>query len=575
MRSFKDFSINTKLNLLVLLSSGVALLLSCGALAVNDYGTIRDSKVRQLSALAEVLGFNSTAALTFDDPSTAAEILASLWMQPTVEFACLYDPQGKVFATYGREPVADFTPPPNTDGYRFTERGYLDVTRRIVQDQELIGVIYLHATMRDLRKQLLQYATIVAIVLGVSLSGAILLSARLQRAISLPILRLADTVQEISSAGDYSIRVSKEADDELGALYDEFNRMLDQIQRGKKELQTTHDQLEMRVEQRTRQLSETNLELNREIAERRRAEKELEEAHQRLVETARRAGMAEIATGVLHNVGNVLNSVNVSAALVSDRLQSSKLSDLVRATEMIDQHADELDSFFTQDEKGKLLPDFLSMLAEHLNQERAAVLEELHDLANNLGHVKAIVAMQQSYAGVVGMVEAVSLADLLDDALKLNFSSFEKYDIEVLRRYVELPEVRVEKQKLLQILINLIANAKDSLIESTNRPRQMFLHIVRCGEDRLRIDVSDNGVGIPKDNLTRIFSHGFTTKRHGHGFGLHASANAAKEIGGRLRAQSDGPDRGATFRIEFPFEPVEVPVESAANAEGHGENADV
>jgi len=563
-RSFKDFSINHKLNLLVITAGGVALLLSCGAFVVNDYRILRASKVRQLSALATVLGSNSTAALTFDDPSTGAEILASLRMQPTVEFACLHNARGEVFAKYGYGPAAHHTPPPpGRSGYRFTKGGYLDVTHQIIQDEELIGTIYLHASMVDLREQLFQYVKIVAIVMGVSLSGSILLSRRMQRVISLPILRLADAAQQISRAGDYSIRVEREADDELGTLYDEFNEMLDQIQRAEKELQTAHDELELRVEQRTRQLSEANLDLSREIAERERAEQELEQTHQRLVETARQAGMAEIATGVLHNVGNVLNSVNVSATLVSDRLRSSRVSDLGRAVEMMSRHAADLGSFLTEDEKGKLLPDFLAMLAERLHQERAALLEELQSLIDNVDHVKTIVAMQQSYAGVVGVVEAVSLTKLVDDALKLNVSSFEKHDIDVHREYAELPEVRVEKQKLLQILVNLIANAKDSLIESSGRSRELTVRIQPEGEDLLQIAVSDNGVGISGGDLTRVFSHGFTTKPDGHGFGLHASANAAREIGGNLTAYSEGPNRGATFILEFPFHPIEMAVEAA------------
>ncbi len=556
MRSFRDFSINTKLNLLVTVAGGVALLLSCAAFVVNDYRTLRASKVRQLTALATVLGSNSTAALTFDDPSTGKEILASLREQPTIMFACLYDAEGDIFAVYGAPPENHHSLPPGTDGHRFTEQGYLDVTRHIVEDGQPIGTMHIRATIADLHAQLRQYAAIVAVVMVVSLGGSILLSSRLQRVVSLPILRLADAAQKISEAGDYSIRVTKDADDELGTLYDEFNNMLDRIQEGEAQLQQAHDDLEDRVEKRTRQLSETNLELSRQVIERQRAEGERDEAHHRLVETARQAGMAEIATGVLHNVGNVLNSVNVSAALVSDRLRNLKLDDMTRAVDMIKAHEDDLGAFLATDEKGKLLPGFLTMLGEHFNQERAALLEELQSLGKNVDHVKTIVSMQQSYAGVAGVVEAVSLADLVDDALQLNMSSFEKHGVEVVREFAELPEVNVEKQKLLQILVNLITNAKDALIESDRSDRRLTVRILRPDDDCMRVEVADNGLGIARENLVRVFSHGFTTKRHGHGFGLHASANAAKEIGGSLFVESDGLGQGATFFVEFPFVPL-------------------
>jgi two-component system, NtrC family, sensor kinase len=560
--SLKDFSINTKLRLLVLVAGGVALLLSTTAFVINDVNLIRSSKIQQLSALAKVLGFNSTAALTFDDPATARGLLSSLSMQPTVRFACIYNARGMAFATYRRELNDELAPPnPREEGYEFVEGNYLDVTQDIVLDGEKIGTVYLRATMDDLYEQLMRYGMIVIFVMGVSLGAAILLASRLQRIVSAPILRLANTAQMISANGDYAIRVHKEANDELGTLYDEFNLMLDRIQRGEDQLQKAHNQLEIRVEERTRQLSETNEELSKEVAERARAEKELATVHQQLLETARRAGMAEIATGVLHNVGNVLNSINVSATLVADHVRNSKLSDIIRALDLMRRHSHDLGSYLVEDEKGKQLPGFLYLITSHLERERGKIMEEMHSLSKNIDHIKAIVSMQQSYAGVAGIVETLSLADLLDDALKLNSSSFDKYDIRIIREYADLPEVRVEKQKLLQILVNLVTNAKDSLIESSQQRRRLTARIrtgAEWGNDRVYIDVIDNGVGIPQENLTRIFSHGFTTKRHGHGFGLHSSANAAKELGGTLTARSDGFDRGAVFTVELPLTCVEV-----------------
>ncbi len=189
------------------------------------------------------------------------------------------------------------------------------------------------------------------------------------------------------------------------------------------------------------------------------------------------------------------------------------------------------------------------------------MMEELQSLTRHIDHIKAIVAMQQSYTGVAGVIEAVALPQLFDDAIKLNSASLAKYDIEVVREYEDLPELRLDKQRVLQILVNLVTNAKDALIESGTQQPCMTARIAlrSAGDDtKLLIEVCDNGTGIAEANLVRIFSHGFTTKKHGHGFGLHSSANAAKELGGTLTARSAGRDRGAVFTLELPFEPVEV-----------------
>ncbi|MGD0654599.1 MAG: CHASE sensor domain-containing protein [Thermoguttaceae bacterium] len=560
MRSFKNLSIKTKLNLLVLVSSGAALLLASAVLVFNDARLIGSSKVQQLSALAKVLGANSTAALTFDDPAAARELLSSLNLQPTVQFACLYNAKGQVFAAYQREKQADFRPPsPRGDGHEFTAGNYLDVTQKIIHDGEKVGTIYLHASMEDLNDQLLRYAGVVAIVITVSMGLAIILSSRLQHIISVPILQLAKTAQMVSANRDYSVRVQKYANDELGTLYNEFNDMLGQIEGGEKELQRAHAQLKVRVQQ----LSNANLDLTKEIAERKRAERELEIAHRQLLDAARRAGMAEVATGVLHNVGNVLNSINVSSTLVADRLRNSRLSELTRALDMLYLHAGDMENFLKENEKGKQLCDFLNLVAPHLDRERKMMLEEMQSLAKNINHIKTIVSMQQSYAGESGVRETVVLTDLIEDALVLNASSFGKYEIELVRDYATMPQIQVEKQKVLQILVNLVRNARDALVESGRKDRRLTLRTGIGGNEKVkkvRIEVIDNGVGIAGKNLTRIFSHGFTTKKHGHGFGLHSSANTAKELGGNLFAHSDGPGRGAVFTLELPFMPAETPI---------------
>lgn len=558
MRVLNNISIKKKVMVLIMLSVTVAMAISCTAFVVNDVRLMRTEMIRQLSALAEVLGSNSTAALRFDDAETASQLLFSLNKQPLVTSAVLFDADGLPFATYPKDnlqKVSSFVE--HEYDFELTS-GRSEVMAKIVEKGEPLGFIRISGNMDVVHREIRHYAVIVVFVMLVSFTAAYLLASRLQGVISAPILTLARAAQQISSKGDYSIRVVKSGNDEMGTLFDEFNQMLDEVETGKKALEEAHDQLEARVTERTRQLSDINRELNKEVTERRRAEKELERAHQELVISARRAGMAEIATGVLHNVGNVLNSVNVSAEMVSNRLRSSKRSQLTRVVDLLQQHDEHLGEFLTTDEKGKQVPNFLKALADHLETEEQSMLEESQSLMKNVEHIKTIVATQQSYAGISGMLEPIDVNGLLDDAVRLNSSSFERHHIRVKRNYETLPSVLADKQRLLQIVVNLVKNAKEALLEQNQEERVLTL-LTSVDEDRLIIEVSDSGVGIEKENLTRIFSHGFTTKATGHGFGLHSCANAATEMNGTLSVRSDGPMQGASFTLNLPLtvtEPV-------------------
>ncbi|MEX0643085.1 MAG: CHASE sensor domain-containing protein [Pirellulales bacterium] len=559
MLGIENTSIKLKLMLLVMLAVVTAMSLSSTVFIVNNVRQMRVEMIRQLVALTEVLGSNATAALTFDDEQTATELLSSLRVQPMITAAVLFDKSGKVFATYptGAAPK-DLTAPPRNVGHQFIG-GHLQVMSPINQNDERIGTICIRGDTAVFRRDLIRYATIAGVVMLVSIAAAYVLASRLQGVISTPILALAQTAQQVSQNGDYSIRVKKTSNDELGILYDEFNRMLEQVETSKQALQEAHGKLEARVVERTAQLSGANHELSKEVAERLRAEKELERVHGELVTSARRAGMAEIATGVLHNVGNVLNSVNVSAEMLSNRLKNSKRGDLDRIVAMLQEHAPDLGEFFTNDEKGKQIPNFLKVLAEHLQAEEQSMVEECHSLTRNVGHIKTIVSTQQSYAGISGMVEPIDVNALLDDAVRLDSASFERHRIRVVRNYAALPTVLVDKQRLLQIVINLVKNAKESLMEQEERERILTIE-TKANLDRLIIEVSDTGVGIEKRNMTRIFSHGFTTKVKGHGFGLHRCANAATEIEGSLTAHSDGPLKGARFTLNLPLKAAAVTV---------------
>jgi C4-dicarboxylate-specific signal transduction histidine kinase len=261
--------------------------------------------------------------------------------------------------------------------------------------------------------------------------------------------------------------------------------------------------------------------------------------------------MAEVATNVLHNVGNILNSVNISASLVSERVKQSKALGVSRIAALLQQQGPRVAEFIANDERGKRIPDYLATLGEQLMNDRQMALQELASLRDNLEHIKDTVSMQQSYAKLCGVTETVEVADLVEDSLRLNAGAFARHGVTLRREFGEVPPITVDKHKVLQILVNLVRNAKYACDESGRTDKLLTLRIERAANG-VRISVIDNGVGIPAENMGRLFTHGFTTRQSGHGFGLHSGALAAQDLGGSLHAMSDGPGRGAAFILELP-----------------------
>ncbi len=281
-------------------------------------------------------------------------------------------------------------------------------------------------------------------------------------------------------------------------------------------------------------------------------QKALEDANLQLMEATRQAGMAEVATGVLHNVGNVLTSINVTANILSDRFRDSKVTSIFKVCALLRDQSADLPGFFAKDPRGAKLPGYLESLANTLDQERNETMSDLSTLLKSIDHVKDIIWMQQSYASVAGVVEPLALNEAIEDAIKLSNNALLRHNVHVTREFAITPPARAERHKVLQILVNLISNAKKAMDVKEPSQRRMILRIENTLNDTVQIKVIDNGVGIPPDNLTKIFSHGFTTRKDGHGFGLHSSANAAKQMGGSLNAFSEGPGKGATFVLELP-----------------------
>lgn len=278
-----------------------------------------------------------------------------------------------------------------------------------------------------------------------------------------------------------------------------------------------------------------------------------EALNQQLFATMRQAGMAEVGATVLHNVGNVLNSVNVSANLVSEKIAKSKLKRLSDLSNLINEHKQDLANFFTQDEAGSHLPEYISKLSEYWQNEQADLTTEISSLLKNIQHIKDIISMQQNLSKVKGVEQVVSVEYLLEEALLITNMNPTSTGITIYKKYNHLKPVLIDKVKLLQILVNLIRNAKDSLRNSENTNKTLTLKFDTDGKDKFYIQISDNGIGIDPADVNKIFAHGFTTKPSGHGFGLHSSALSAKEMGGSIQVQSEGVNKGASFTVELPY----------------------
>jgi signal transduction histidine kinase len=223
-----------------------------------------------------------------------------------------------------------------------------------------------------------------------------------------------------------------------------------------------------------------------------------------------------------------------------------------KAAELLTGRNGDLAAYLTQDPNGQKLPGYLAKLGAFLIEENAELLTEVDQLSRNIEHIKEVVAMQQSYAKVSGVFEDLPLDRLVEDAIAMNIGACERHGITLERHFSAAPPVHVDRHRVLQILINLIRNAKYALDDSKRRDKRLTISIEPVDGTSVRVAISDNGIGISQENLTRIFGHGFTTRKDGHGFGLHSGANAAKEMDGSLTVQSDGLGHGATFTLELP-----------------------
>ena len=336
----------------------------------------------------------------------------------------------------------------------------------------------------------------------------------------------------------------------------ELDRMNSQLKDANSELESSRVQ----ILEKNQELEKTNSNLHVEMNERKKAEAEREKMHQQLVQASRQAGMADVASSVLHNVGNVLNSINVSTDTLLKTLKKPMVGDVCRIASMFSEHQHNLQEFLTADPKGRQIPGYLGIVAESLSGSHQTIQSELDSLVKKVDHIKQVIMSQQDIARAGTVREAVSAEDLMEQALMMTMPEPEKYRIEVAREYTHVPKFMTDRHQVLQILVNLITNAKNAMVEYPGHSHRLTLRIGAAtdGKGSVQLEVTDTGRGIAAENLPRLFTQGFTTRKTGHGLGLHSAAIAAKGVGGSIKAHSEGDGRGATFRVDLPLELAEA-----------------
>lgn len=529
-RSLKEWlsrqTVRHKLGVIAIIVVSCAALAASASLLLYRIFEQRSDYRAETLALTQIVAENATGSVSFQDTSSAESVLATLRAKPSIRGAVIDIPARQNFATYGEPP----TPAQRLqDGRTAVYEGWWLHTVAIIGDEKSpLGSVHLIADLRPMLWTATR-ASLIGLVLALSLalSLSLFVLARLRGVILNPVENLHAVTRQVIQNADFSQRATVISRDELGELTLAFNRMLDRLQAKDGELRAA------------------NTKLTGEIEERKRLEV-------KLVETSRQAGMAQVATGVLHNVGNVLNSVNISTNILRDTLTSnSRLQLLKQTVELMRAQGDDLQRFLAEDKRGRLVAPLLMEVIEQVLNSRVDMLRELNELAQNVDHIKQIVAMQQSYAKAGGVVQTVKPASLLDEASRLTEASTDRHGVRITPNLSEVPDMETDRHQVLQILVNFITNAVQAVKPKPENERQITLNLIH-ENDRIIFSVEDNGTGIPKENLQKIFQHGFTTRKDGHGFGLHSGALAARTLGGNVDVFSAGPGQGARFTLDLP-----------------------
>ncbi|MCP3683642.1 MAG: response regulator, partial [bacterium] len=278
---------------------------------------------------------------------------------------------------------------------------------------------------------------------------------------------------------------------------------------------------------------------------------ELKKAEQKAITHAHKAGMADVAVTTIHNVGNILNSVKTSVGISSRLIKKPTLKKFEMANGLLRENMDKLEDFICNDPKGKKLMEFYLDIEDNLIKERTELEKSIDRIENRTEIIASVIDAQRGYTkDVAFLVEEVDLVEMVEDAITMNLDFIEQNSIEIEKEMADIRPIPIQKLKMIQILMNLITNAKDAMKKTPNDNRQIKFLLNEQGET-VQLKVIDTGGGILPENIESIFNHGFTTKKDHQGFGLHSCANHMSEMGGKMWAESEGEGLGATFILEF------------------------
>jgi len=310
----------------------------------------------------------------------------------------------------------------------------------------------------------------------------------------------------------------------------------------------------IRLYQNYKEILDLNDQLKNEIEERKILETKNQVLNAELIVAARRAGMADISTSVLHNVGNVLNTINTSTMLVGDKIKNSKISNLIELANLVKEHEIDFPSFVSNTPQGQRLAGYIIKLSDIWSNDKVSIIDEMKSVENGVQHVKEIIGKQNLLSGMIGITETLDIHGVIEDAILLNKDQYIKSEINIVRDFENIGNVKIDRIKLLQIIVNLLKNGIESINEQNPDYKKIVLKTQQKDQHHFMIQVSDNGIGVLKENIPKIFSFGFTTKKNGHGFGLHSSAISATEMGAQFQVESGGAGKGATFSLIIPYE---------------------
>jgi signal transduction histidine kinase len=551
------FGIRAKLMATVTLPMAAIIVAAAGTLAVVETRHARSDAELAAEAIARALNQDLERLYLTQDQHRSADLVDRLATFKDVLRVTAFDDERRTFFDYSAMgAVRRHVPPesPPVDVVRFDHGdGSIALSAPLTTSSRSFGAVFVELSTAAQDRRLARVYAMLGGAAALALLTSIAMGRFIERTVSRPIVELAATMGAVAEAEDFGVRAAVNSTDEVGKLAAAFNTMLDRIQASDDALRAANRDLESKVAERTSALTTTVTSLEREVAEHAKTQTERERLYRELVDASRQAGMAEVANGVLHNVGNVLNSVNVSANLLVGQCQRSRVGGVEKLWRMLDENRDRLSEFLTCDAKGRKTVEYVKALGDALQGERDATFTELKRLTECIEHIKEVVATQQNYGRACSMRETTALTDLVEDALKINAMAMERHQIAIERDFAAAGVVFTERHRVLQILVNLLSNAKYATSAVADRERRIRVTIGERDGWSV-IDVIDNGVGIAADAMTKIFSHGFTTRPDGHGFGLHSSALAAKELGGSLHAASKGLDHGATFTLKLPID---------------------